>query len=78
MLLVSTVPMLFSPTANGCFVSLAVAFAVSGAMACAAGGLLGALYAVEPSMGQLLSDLTGRWVQAVAHRAWARGPRTTQ
>jgi branched-chain amino acid transport system permease protein len=29
------------------------AFAVSGAMACAAGGLLGALYAVEPSMGQL-------------------------
>jgi branched-chain amino acid transport system permease protein len=29
------------------------AFAVSGAMACAAGGLLGALYAVEPTMGQL-------------------------
>lgn len=29
------------------------AFALSGALACAAGGLLGALYAVEPSMGQL-------------------------
>lgn len=29
------------------------AFALSGAMACAAGGLLGAIYAVEPSMGQL-------------------------
>lgn len=30
------------------------AFALSGALACAAGGLLGSLYAVEPSMGQLL------------------------
>jgi len=29
------------------------AFALSGALACAAGGLLGSLYAVEPSMGQL-------------------------
>ncbi len=29
------------------------AFAVSGALACAAGGFLGALYAVEPNMGQL-------------------------
>ena len=29
------------------------AFALSGALACAAGGLLGALYAVEPAMGQL-------------------------
>jgi branched-chain amino acid transport system permease protein len=30
---------------------IAFVFAVSGAMACAAGSLLGALYAVEPSMG---------------------------
>lgn len=30
---------------------IAFAFAVSGAMACVAGSLLGALYAVEPSMG---------------------------
>lgn len=30
---------------------VAFAFAVSGALACAAGGLLGALYAVEPGMG---------------------------
>jgi branched-chain amino acid transport system permease protein len=30
---------------------IAFAFAVSGAMACAAGSLLGSLYAVEPSMG---------------------------
>ena len=29
------------------------AFALSGALACMAGGLLGSLYAVEPSMGQL-------------------------
>jgi branched-chain amino acid transport system permease protein len=29
------------------------AFAVSGALACAAGGFLGSLYAVEPNMGQL-------------------------
>lgn len=29
------------------------AFALSGALACVAGGLLGSLYAVEPSMGQL-------------------------
>ena len=29
------------------------AFALSGALACAAGGFLGALYAVEPNMGQL-------------------------
>jgi branched-chain amino acid transport system permease protein len=31
---------------------VAFAFALSGALACAAGGLLGALYAVEPYMGQ--------------------------
>lgn len=30
---------------------IAVAFAVSGAMACAAGALIGALYATEPNMG---------------------------
>lgn len=30
---------------------VSVAFAISGAMACAAGALLGTLYAVEPSMG---------------------------
>jgi branched-chain amino acid transport system permease protein len=30
---------------------VAFTFAVSGALACAAGGLLGALYAAEPSMG---------------------------
>jgi branched-chain amino acid transport system permease protein len=30
---------------------IAFAFAVSGAMACAAGSLLGSLYAVEPTMG---------------------------
>lgn len=31
----------------------AFAFAMSGALACAAGGLLGAIYAAEPSMGEL-------------------------
>ena len=32
---------------------MAFAFAVSGALACAAGGLLGAIYAAEPGMGDL-------------------------
>lgn len=45
----------FGAEAIGLNVNMIVgfAFALSGALACAAGGLLGALYAVEPSMGQL-------------------------
>ncbi len=45
----------FGAEAIGLNVDLVIsfAFAMSGALSCAAGGLLGALYAVEPNMGQL-------------------------